>query len=154
MPAPAVETSVAPEPAADKGSVAKTVAIVGEAYQRYRRTSGPSEAIAEPLRAAKAALADGNPEKAAAFAATAWTLLKEPRVDAVQEEGTYVTKAGDTLWGIAETLSPVKQGPGWVAIWRANEKAVPDFDNVPPGTRLTIPQRPADYNTPYWKPKQ
>ncbi|HRY29376.1 MAG TPA: hypothetical protein P5079_04980, partial [Elusimicrobiota bacterium] len=40
----------------------------------------------------------------------------------------YITKAGDNLWNISKRPDVYGRGAGWVKIWRANEKQIPDFD--------------------------
>jgi hypothetical protein len=67
--------------------------------------------------------------------------------------GRYTVSRGDTLWRIAAVHSPVRQGPGWVAIWKANRSTVKDFDRIEVGWNLQIPQRPQDYVTRFWKPR-
>ncbi len=51
----------------------------------------------------------------------------------------YRIKKGDTLWRIAKKPAVYGQGAGWVKIWRANQKKIPDFDQLPVGMVLKIP---------------
>ncbi len=53
--------------------------------------------------------------------------------------GVYVVGRGDNLWSIAKKTEVYGRGAGWVKIWRANEKKIPDFDRIYAGTKLTIP---------------
>jgi nucleoid-associated protein YgaU len=53
---------------------------------------------------------------------------------------TYVVRRGDTLWSIAKKSQVYGRGAGWVKIWRANERKIPDFDRIYSGVTLTIPR--------------
>jgi nucleoid-associated protein YgaU len=49
----------------------------------------------------------------------------------------YVVRRGDNFWNISKKLRG--RGNQWVKIWRANEKAVPDFDALEAGQTLIVP---------------
>lgn len=132
---------------------AKLVAIVGEAYLPLHKTYGEIPAVAVPLRAAKNHMAGGEYPQAMAQARTAWEALKSARGRGTLPPDTYVVVKGDTLWRIAAEHSPVRQGPGWVTIWKANKKLIKNFDRLETGWELTIPVQPRQYVTAYWKPK-
>src|SRR6185437_83979 len=65
----------------------------------------------------------------------------------------YDVVKGDTLWTIARDHSPVRAGPGWVGIWKANRTTVKDFDRLEVGWSLQIPPDARAYRTAYWKPR-
>ncbi|MFA5975349.1 MAG: LysM peptidoglycan-binding domain-containing protein [Elusimicrobiota bacterium] len=130
---------------------AKTIAIVGEAYRKLAKESGDIPSVSVPLRTAKAAQAAGDYPKAMDFAKEAWLALKIQQKTA--DRGVYTVAKGDTLWGIAEKHSPVRQGPGWVAIWKANKRLIKDFDWIEVGWALHIPMKRSAYVMAYWKPR-
>lgn len=131
----------------------QSIAVVGEAYRPMIKQYGDIPPIATPLRAAKTFLEQNHYEEAVASARESWQALKDFRAKAATAPGMYVVARGDTLWHIARAHSPVRQGPGWVAIWHANEGAVPNFNRIEVGTSLTIPQERSQYIMPYWKPR-
>ena len=51
----------------------------------------------------------------------------------------YKVKYQDCLWKISLMPEHFGRGSGWVKIWRANEKQIPDFDIIRPGQNLLIP---------------
>ncbi len=132
-------------------NAARIVANVGETYRALAKSSGEIPGIADPLRSAKNYLAVGNDELALSSANQAWTTLKNYRKSDPLE--TYEVVRGDTLWRIARDHSPVRQGPGWVTIWKANKNTVKNFDRIDVGLNLKIPSQSAQYVTPYWKPR-
>lgn len=149
-PAP-VSPPAAEEPAVSGQACARTLAIVGEAYRALAEQSGNIPAIAVPLRSAKAAQAAGHYARAMVSAKEAWEAVKRYRKTAAS--GAYTVVKGDTLWAIARDHSPVRQGPAWVVIWRANQRLVKDFDRIETGWRLRIPLKRSMYITRYWKPR-
>lgn len=52
----------------------------------------------------------------------------------------YVVRRGDNLWNIAKRPDVYGRGAGWVKIWRANERKVPDFSVIVAGQELKIPR--------------
>lgn len=134
-----------------KASSARQLAEVGAAYERLRSQVGDIPDIAGPLRTAKRHQAQGRHELVAVFAKQAWRALKDFKEGHTSD--TYQVLRGDTLWGIAKLHSPVKQGPAWVGVWRANKKIIKDFDHLPAGLVLAIPQDPNLYVTRYWTPR-
>ena len=131
----------------------QTIAIVGEAYKPLLARDGEIAVIGDPLRAAKAALADDKLEQSLTSATQAWKALKEYRDRESPISGVYTVTKGDTLWRIAVTQSPFHQGPGWVTIWKANKESINNFDRVEIGTKLEIPTDPKAYILPYWRPR-
>ncbi|HOW28751.1 MAG TPA: LysM peptidoglycan-binding domain-containing protein [Elusimicrobiota bacterium] len=51
----------------------------------------------------------------------------------------YKVQRGDNLWKIARKTDHYGRGAAWVRIWRANEKKIPDFDQIVTGQVLLIP---------------
>jgi nucleoid-associated protein YgaU len=157
-PVPAAFTEGAPaQEAADpadrlKREAARTAANVGALYQPLRKKYGDIPAVSQPLRTAKAQLAQGQHEQALASARIAGQAIKAfgGKID---KAGTlYQVARGDTLWTIAAAYSPVRAGAGWVAIWKANKDLVTNFDRLEVGWTLAIPPQKADYVMPFWKP--
>lgn len=143
-------TTVASKPPQSSANVSKTIASVGELYRRLS-SAGEIPEIAQPLRAAKAALAAGQiveAEKWANQAKAAATSYKSAHI-----AETYAVMQGDTLWTIAQKQTPVHHGAAWVGLWKANKKVIKDFDRIEVGWSLMIPAKAAQYATPYWKPK-
>lgn len=136
--------------AARRKQLAQLIANVGESY-RLLSTGGEIPAIAQPLRAAKTALAAGKLDEAQVSAETAQKACKEFRKTSFA--GTYQIAKGDTLWTIAQLQTPVRHGAGWVGLWKANKRLIKDFDQIEVGWNLVIPAKAAEYATPYWKPR-
>lgn len=131
----------------------QSVAVIGEAYQPLRRQFGDIPPISKPLRAAKRYLAGEQYELAMTSAQTSWKALKTFRQRVRSVSQTYSVVRGDTLWHIARMYSPVRQGPGWVTIWKANKDLVGDFNRIEVGMNLKIPQKRSQYVMPFWKPR-
>jgi nucleoid-associated protein YgaU len=130
-----------------------SVANVGEAYRPLRQEFGDIPPISRPLHAAKDQLARGQDEEAFRLARESWQAVRKFKKNVASIPGVYQVVRGDTLWQIARAHSPVKQGPGWVTIWKANKSVVPNFNRIEVGTHLKIPQKRSDYNMPYWQPR-
>ncbi len=77
-----------------------------------------------------------------------------PLASAPGLEETYEVVRGDTLWRIAAVHSPIHQGPGWVTIWRANQRTIKNFNRIEVGSTLHIPGEPRRYVMAYWQPRQ
>ncbi len=134
-------------------TVVASVAVIGEAYKPLREHFGDVPTISTPLRNAKELISREQYDVAMAEAHTAWQSVKEFRTKiAGLPPGYYAVRRGDTLWDIAARHSPVHRGAGWVAIWKANHDAIPDFDRIETGMNLNIPQERSRYETPFWKP--
>jgi hypothetical protein len=125
------------------------VALAGESYAIFRKTHGDVPAVAAPLRQAKNKLALQKWDEAIQQADAATVAMRNARQSAPE----YTVAKGDTLWTIAERHSPVREGGGWYAIWKANQKTVKDFDRIEIGWSLNIPAQPRQYATRYWKPR-
>jgi len=135
-------------------TAARYVANVGAAYQQMIKRQGEVAAVSDPLRRAKSQLAEKRYDLAMASAKEAWTALKGiPKTASSPGTDTYVVVRGDTLWRIARDHSPTHQGPGWVAIWKANKGTVKNFDRIEVGMNLKIPQKRSQYAMRYWKPR-
>ncbi len=53
------------------------------------------------------------------------------------DQGTYVTREGDSFWKIAQRV--YGNGAKWTVIWKANKSKVPDPDQLKAGVKLQIP---------------
>jgi nucleoid-associated protein YgaU len=132
---------------------ARALASVGEIYKPLCKRFGDVPEIAQPLRAGKQSLAQGESAKALSLARAAWLALKDFRQKSDAASQPYHVARGDTLWTIAEKHSPVKAGVGWVTIWKANKMQIENFDRIEIGWTLTIPSQRAEYVMPFWKPR-
>lgn len=146
---PASKSSVS-ELKNSRAAVARYLADVGELY-RQLSVSGDIPTISEPLRAAKAAFAAGRYDEARTAAEKAHAACKQLKKEAAAQ--FYQVVKGDTLWTIAERKSPVRQGAGWVGLWKANKRLVKNFDRIEVGWTLNIPQKVSQYATVFWKPR-
>ncbi|MFH1369228.1 MAG: LysM peptidoglycan-binding domain-containing protein [Elusimicrobiota bacterium] len=52
----------------------------------------------------------------------------------------YTVRRGDCLWNIAKKPEHYGRGAGWVKIWKANKKKIPDYDLIHPKQILKIPK--------------
>ena len=118
---------------------AQSVAVVGEAYKPLRRQFGDIPPISRPLRAAKERQARGLSAEAQASARESWLALKAFRGKVSAATQSYQVVRGDTLWRIARSHSPARDGAGWVTIWKANKNLVTNFDRLEVGLTLTTP---------------
>ncbi len=153
-PDPAANTiQVAPKPETRRQAVAQSIATVGEAYRVIQNEFGDVLPISRPLHLAKVYQEQGKTAEAMNSAREAWTAVKTFRAKA-GTVGRYQVTPGDTLWKIAATRSPVRSGNGWVAVWKANQKLIRDFDQLEVGWVLSIPTQRSQYVTPFWKPQK
>jgi hypothetical protein len=142
--------SASPEEAA---AAARYVARVSKNYDDLRARFGVIPSVEGPLQMAKKQLGDGKHELAMVSAKQAYAAILDVEQTGKGVPDSYTVVRGDTLWRIARDHSPVRQGPGWVAIWKANKTAVKDFDRIEVGWNLRIPQKPEAYATRFWKPR-
>jgi hypothetical protein len=134
--------------------VVMSVGAIGEAYRPLRQQFGDIPPISQPLRAAKKRIAEGRYDLAMVSARQSWSALKTFRSKvSAASAASYQVARGDTLWSIAQSHSPVRQGPGWVTIWKANKATAPDFDRIEVGMVLKIPQKKSQYVMPFWRPR-
>ena len=134
-------------------TVISSVAIIGEAYKPLHDQYGDIPPIAGPLHEAKSYIASQQYDLAMSSAQESWKALKLFRAKAASVGVNYHVVRGDTLWQIAQRHSPVKQGPAWVTIWKANKDLIKDFNRIEVGWDLKIPPKPSQYLLPYWKPR-
>jgi len=119
-----------------KAQSRKAVAVAGEYWKIAKRERRDVSRGQSTLRRAKEVLEAGKYSEATGLAKQAITELK----NAPAQESRYTVKKGDNLWKIAGMKQHYGRGAGWVRIWRANEKKVPDFDIIYRGQVLVIPE--------------
>lgn len=117
--------------------------VMDVARQQRRPVSGAQETYDEARRRFAAAGTEDDYLDVTALAEQAIQQAREgaeARQAEVPHVGTYVVRRGDNLWNISKRPEVYGRGAGWVKIWRANEKKVPDFDILVSGTELKIPR--------------
>ena len=124
---------------------------ITERYSPLEKQFGKNDDVSTPFEQAKTSLESKQLDAALLFAKRAMDALTHYEETLRQRTDLYEVKEGDTLWQIAADHSPVRRGAAWVVIWRANEKVIADFDHVPGGLFLKIPQKKSEYRTRYWK---
>ena len=116
------------------------VADAEEALAAIKRRAGSRGAEVESLRAAAARLEDslasmrtgkgGQP----AGGASVGTPTPAPRT------GSYVVKAGDSLWRISGRADVLGRSKEWQRIYEANRDRIQDPDRIYPGQEIEIPR--------------
>jgi hypothetical protein len=138
--------------AVSKDDAQQTITMVETAYEPLRARHGTIRSIFQPLELARRLLKEGLYDQSRATALDAWSAVQDFQ-KGLSNAGTYEVARGDSLWTIARDHSPVRQGPAWVTLWRANKTQIPDFNRIEVGWRLTIPSEPRQYVTRFWTPR-
>lgn len=139
---PPVE-AVEPPPVRDIATIRhntrKVIAVAGEEMKIAVHKGKNVSAGKALLRQAKRLEQEGEYTRAVNIALQSIDVFKAKTAKIVKLSG-YTVKRGDCLWNISKRKDIYGKGSGWVTIWRANEKRIPDFDEIYSGQKLTIPR--------------
>lgn len=117
----------------------QAIAVAGEIWRIAKKDGRDVAKGQETLKLAKDSFAK---EDFASAIGLSFQSIKELET-APYLDIKYSVKRGDCLWNISKKPEHYGKGAGWVKIWKANKKAIPDYDIIHPKQVLIIPKTAA-----------